>query len=97
MKPILTYHNGDKLFELQPHKGRKSFYGKAQVIQQEINGEIISKLQSYSTIVAEYNHTTNTMTVRGWYSNTTARHINAFLNYYGFNTCNKKQLQNYKQ
>ena len=91
-----------KIFELQPHKGRKSFYGKAQVIQQEINGEIISKLQSYSTIVAEYNHTTNTMTVntmtiKDWYSNTTARHINAFLNYYGFNTCNKKQLENYKQ
>lgn len=28
---------------------------------------------------------------------TMARHINAFLNYYGFDTCSKKELENYNQ
>ena len=67
--------------------------GKCQVIEE--NG--ISKLQSYETIVAEYNHNTNMMKVFGYYSTTTARHINAFLEYYGFDTCSKKELENYNK
>jgi hypothetical protein len=70
---------------------RKSFYGKALAIRE---GETTS-LKSYNTKVAEYNHKTNKMTVNGWYSATTARHINAFLALFGFNICNKKQLENY--
>jgi hypothetical protein len=70
---------------------RKSFYGKALAIRE---GETTS-LKSYNTIVAEYNHKTNKMTVNGWYSATTARHINSFLALFGFNICNKKQLENY--
>tara|TARA_R110002167_G_scaffold21266_1_gene77451 strand:- start:729 stop:992 length:264 start_codon:yes stop_codon:yes gene_type:complete len=70
---------------------RKSFYGKALAIRE---GETTS-LKSYNTKVAEYNHKTNKMTVNGWYSATTARHINAFLVLFGFDTCNKKQLENY--
>lgn len=79
------------IFELSPVNGRKSFYGKCRVIEE--NG--ISKLQSYETIVAEYNHKTNVMTVNGYYSGATSSHTNAFLKYYGFDTCNKKQLENY--
>ena len=59
------------------------------------DGEHISELVSYTTVVASYNHTTNKMMVRGWFSQTTARHINSFLKFYGFEQCNKKQLQNY--
>ena len=56
----------------------------------------ITRLVSYNTEVANYNHDTNIMTVNGWYSQTTAKHINAFLEYYGFDKCNKQQLLNYK-
>lgn len=80
-----------KTFELTPINGRKSFYGKARVIEE--NG--ISKLLSYDTFVAEFNHAENKMKVNGKYSNTTNTHINAFLNYYGFDSCSKKELENY--
>jgi hypothetical protein len=80
-----------KVFDLSPIDGRKSFYGKAVVIKQDG----ISKLKSYDTVVAEYNHATNEMDVKGWFSATTARHINAFLSFYGFDTCTKKEMQNY--
>lgn len=33
--------------------------------------------------------------VLGWFSSTTAKHINSFLNYFGFKTCCKKELENY--
>lgn len=78
-------------FELTPVNNRKSFYGKCRVEQE--NG--VSYLRSYQTIVAEYNHETKKMVVNGYYSPTTASHVNAFLDHYGFATCNKKQLENY--
>jgi len=81
----------EKYLELKPHNGRKSYYGKAKVTEEDG----ISRLISYSTIVAEYNHCTNKMKVFGYYSPTTARHINSFLDYYGFDTCSKKELENY--
>lgn len=79
-------------FELVPTNGRKSFGNKAKVIEE--NG--VSKLLSYDTIVAEFNHIENKMKVNGYFSLTTATHINAFLNYYGFDSCSKKELENYK-
>ena len=85
-------------FYLIPENGRKSFYRKVIVIEEKNeNGDIISVLQSYVTTVARYNHTTNKMEVFGWYSMTTAYHINSFLVHFGFNKCNKKQLENYVQ
>ena len=81
-----------KTFELTPTNGQKSFYKKAIVI----NTDRISFLKSYDSIVAEYNHDTKKMRVFGWYSKTTALHINSFLNLCGFDSCNKKQLENYK-
>ena len=75
---------------------RDSFHGKAILIHDEdcIKGErvYISKLKSYNTIVAEYNHNTNKITIFGWYSSTTARHINEFLQYYGFDKMTKKEI-----
>mgnify|MGYP000176843258 CR=1 FL=1 len=62
--------------------------GKAKVIKEGNT----STLLSYTTEVATYNHDTNKMTVNGYYSATTGRHINAFLEFYGFNKCTKKEL-----
>lgn len=80
-----------KTFQLTPTNGRKSFYGKAAVVQ----NDNISVLMSYNTEVAQYDHNTNIMTVNGYYSTTTATHINAFLNYYGFDICSKEELETY--
>ena len=53
----------------------------------------ISRLVSYNTEVAIYDHKTNKMQVLGWYSKTTMRHINTFLSHFGFDTCSKKELE----
>jgi len=71
---------------------RKSFYGKAKLLH---NGNI-TELQSYETIVAEYNHKTNKIKVFGWFSNITARHINEFLSFYGFDKVTKKEMKNWE-
>lgn len=74
-------------YQLQP-LSRKSFYGKA-IVKTEND---ISSLTSYNTIVATYNHKTKKMVVNGWYSMTTARHINAFLDHFGFTTRSKSEM-----
>ena len=74
-------------FTLKPTDSRKSFYNKAIVLKKDN----ISYLKSYETIVAEYNHETNEINVYNWYSATAARHINAFLNYFGFESMTKKR------
>jgi hypothetical protein len=58
--------------------GRKSFYGKAIVIEKD-NGNI--ELQSYTTIVCRIR---NGKFERLWdgYSSTTMRHINSFIEFY---------------
>lgn len=70
-----------KTFELIPMDGRKSFYGKAEVIERD-NGDI--ELRSYSTIVARIR---NGKFERLWggYSATTMRHINSFICTYHVN------------
>ena len=80
-----------KTYEKKPINKQKTFNRKA--IVQENNG--VSYLISYDTVVAEFDHHNNKMQVYGWFSSTTARHINAFLDFYGFNTCTKKELENY--
>ena len=74
-------------FELAPQT-RKSFYGKATV--KEENG--LAVLTSYDTEVATYNIATEKLTVKGWYSSTTARHINAFLTHYGLDNMSKQEM-----
>ena len=81
------YAKGGMTFDLEP-SDRKSFYGKAKVITK--GG--INYLQSYSTIVAEYNPTTKEMKIYDYYSPTTARHINAFLDYYGYPSMSKSDI-----
>ncbi len=85
------------LYELQPqYDRRKSFYGKAKVYKDD-KGHIL--LMSYATIVAEITDGTLTpsghdeVKVKGWYSSTTARHINEFLYQYGFKTMTKKEME----
>ena len=65
--------------ELQPNDGRKSFYGKAKVVQLD-NGTVA--LQSYSTIVGRIEKGEFVRTWSG-YSATTMRHVNAFLAAFG--------------
>jgi hypothetical protein len=79
-----------KVTQLTP-LNRKTFYGKCIVIKEDN----VSSLKSYNTIVASFDHATNKMTINGWYSATTARHINAFLDFFGLPTCSKKEMQNY--
>ena len=78
-----------KIFDLSPVNSRKSFYWKCHVI----DDWKVAKLQSYETIVAEYEHKTNIMTIHGRYSMTTASHINSFLDFYGFDTMNKREME----
>jgi hypothetical protein len=56
------------------------------------DGVTYSDLISYGTRVADYNHNLNEVRVFGWFSATTAKHINSFLEYYGFEPMAKKQM-----
>ena len=85
------------LYELKPqYDSAKSFYHKANVYRND-KGSIF--LMSYETIVAEIKDATITETgnqqaiVYGWYSMTTSRHINEFLQQYGFDKMSKKEMK----
>lgn len=85
------------LHELKPQfDSAKSFYRKANIYRNN-KGSIF--LMSYETIVAEIKDATVTDTgekqaiVHGWYSMTTARHINEFLQQYGFDKMSKKEME----
>lgn len=69
------------------YDSRASFYKKAKIIK--YNGALY--LQSYSTIVAKIED--GKAIVNGWYSATTARHINEFLYQNGFDKMTKKQME----
>ncbi len=69
------------------YSSQKSFCKKANVIVE--GGQ--TKLKSYSTIVAVKEN--NTIKVKGWYSKTTAIHINEFLQQNGVSKLNKKQME----
>ena len=61
--------------------GSKSrlYYCKAWIIKPDFSDFLI--LQSYSTIVAAYQFSTNILWVFGHYSNTTAQHVSKFQNW----------------
>ena len=69
------------------YSSQKSFCKKANVIVE--GGQ--TKLESYSTIVAVKEN--NTIKVRGYYSRTTAIHINEFLLQNGGKKLNKKEME----
>ena len=68
------------------YDGRKSFYGKANVIEQD--GKKI--LRSYSTNVCFIED--GKAKVNGTYSNTTLRHIKEFLKQNGFKADSQRQI-----
>ena len=69
------------------YSNQKDFYGKANVIVE--GGQ--TKLKSYSTIVAVKED--NKIKVKGWYSKTTAIHINEFLRQNGASSLSKKEME----
>jgi hypothetical protein len=69
------------------YSSQKSFYKKANVIVE--GGQ--TKLKSYSTIVAVKEG--NKIKVNGYYSKTTAIHINEFLRQNGASSLNKKEME----
>lgn len=82
-----------KMFELPCFDGRKSFYGKAGVIESS-NGS--KYLRSYETIVASIDpHGKFRRHWRGQ-SMTTIRHINSFLEFYGVSGGGLKWWNNQK-
>ena len=85
------------LYDLEPkYDSRKSFYGKAKVYSDDA-GHLL--LMSYSTIVAEITDGIATedgrpsVKVNGYYSQTTARHINDFLYQHCIENKNKKEME----
>ena len=82
-----------KMFELIPDSGRKSFYGKAKVIEHD-NG--IVSLLSYNTVVCSIDPKDKKF-YRHWtrYSVTTMQHINTFRRLYGLETMTAKQYRSY--
>ena len=73
-----------RVSQLMPYgkDSAKSFYGKALLIEDDK----YILLQSYDTIVAMYNKDTQIVTIKGWYSMTTGRHLRSFLEFLGMNT-----------
>lgn len=68
-----------RTYELQPTNNRKSFYGKATVIEHD-SGDI--ELKSYNTIVARI-HNGGFERLWSGYSMTTMNHINSFIDTFG--------------
>lgn len=56
-----------------------SYYGKAILIETQ---DLI-KLQSYDTIVCVYYKNSHLVSIKGWFSMTTGRHIKSFLEFLG--------------
>jgi len=85
------------LYYLEPqYDSAKSFYRKARIYRDD-KGSLL--LMSYETIVAEIRDAIVTedgepkAIVNGYYSVTTARHINEFLQQNGFNKMSKKEMK----
>lgn len=72
---------------LNPVDGRKSFYGKCNVI---FDNEGNRFLKSYETIVAKVDAEGKFYRFWGGYSATTMRHVNSFLAFVGINGGGKK-------
>ncbi len=69
----------EKIYDLPCYNGRKSFYGKAKVIEQ--NGEKI--LLSYNTKVCKIDRNGNFVMLWDGKTNTTCCHIKSFKIHFG--------------
>lgn len=76
-------------YELTPLT-QKSFNKKAIVT---ILDDGTHELTSYDTVVATYHPEHRERRINGWYSQTTARHINAFLNHHNLPTMTKAEME----
>lgn len=87
-----------KYFDLIPVNGRKSFNGKAKVHQYTNDAnKVKSELLSYNTKVCVYSHQDNEVSFLAKEKHLTATtliHINAFLDFYGFDKMTKKEILN---
>ena len=72
------------------HGSVKDYYGKAKVRELDDGSRVLT---SYDTKVAQVKD--GKLTVFGWYSATTARHINEFAMQHGFPKMTKKEMQEY--
>lgn len=82
-----------KTFELTPTNGRKSFYGKAKVIE---TPEGHKYLDSYNTRVASISND-GTITLsrnKEHFTATTCTHIRSFLELYGYPSMTKQEMLN---
>jgi hypothetical protein len=70
-----------KIYELPCLDQRKSFYGKAHIIEHD---DWTKELQSYETIVCKLMPDGDFYKTWDGYSATTMRHINSFLRFFGF-------------
>ena len=99
--PFEKYLDATRERNLAPIYGRaKSYYGKAKVVTSYPHEIDETKtLYSYGTKVASITYHNGgdgrTLRIGGYYSQTTARHINEFLNQNGFASMNKRQLDEY--
>ena len=85
-------------YELQArYDSRASFYGKAKIVESEetYNSKGYKELWSYNTLVAKIED--GKVEVYGWFSQTTARHINEFLKQNGFEKMSKIEMQTNKR
>ena len=83
--------NTIRSFELEPIDNRKSFYHKCRVLEREDGSKV---LQSYNTYVCKIDPDGTFHKTWAYYSPTTMRHINAFLNFYGIEGGGKKWWDN---
>ena len=88
-----VYHNinAERVFDLPCFDNRKSFYGKAKVIEKD-NGEKV--LQSYNTEVCKIGSNGEFVRLWGGYSVTTMRHVNSFLSFFGISGGGKSWWNN---
>lgn len=79
-----------RMFDLIPVDSRKSFYGKAKVIETNYCNVKQYDLMSYNTVVCSY---VNGEFIRLWngYSATTSRHIDSFRSFLDLPRMSKKE------
>lgn len=85
---IEEFENDGKRYKLV--KNFDGYYNKALMYENIDNSKNLI-LVSYNTIVAEING--SEFVVYGYYSQTTARHINEFLDYFGIKGMSKKEIE----
>lgn len=70
---------------------QKSFYGKAFVTELNNGNKVLT---SYNTNVCELDNNNNIVKI-GYYSQTTARHVNEFIMQNGHNKMTKKEIEKF--